>query len=261
MAFEVLYDSSLLPQCEILGISVLEQGLCGVVNDCPLRFRSPIQTDNIDMFAGDDRQLRFFAKDQDGDPVDLTGAIVLLTVKELSSDASPLFTKSTAVDGEGLIGTADDGEAFLFLVPADTSSLIDGGQYVWDISVTLSSGKKFTALTGVLNILLRGERDNIDVYKGDDRDLSFFARDPNLNVVDLTGATITMTVFDGDDVAVITKAGTIVTATDGEGLFTLVPVDTSSLDINQYSWKVVVVRSSKTYTSASGVLNLLLPIA
>jgi uncharacterized protein YlzI (FlbEa/FlbD family) len=41
---------------------------------------------------------------------------------------------------------------FFYLVPADTVSL-EIRQYVYDVKVTLLTGKKYTVLEGVINLL------------------------------------------------------------------------------------------------------------
>ena len=264
MPVEVLYDTSLLPHCELLGIVVWEQQLCGIVDDCALKRRA-LPTDVIDIFSGDNRQLRFFAKDQDGNAVDLTGASALFTVKSLPTDTVPLWTNSTTVPAEGMLGTVTDGELFFFLVPAQTGLLVAGCQYFWDIGVTLSDGRFFTAITGCMNAKRAGCHTGVvDVYIGNNRTLTYSARDPNLNVIDLTGGTLVLSVIDADGTTVISKStavgadGAITVPLDGSAEFYLLPADTSGLPIAQYTWKVVLTRADgKIYTNADGVLNLL----
>lgn len=151
MAIEVLYDPSKLPQCDLLGILTKETKICGIINNCPGR-RNAVPFSTIDLYAANDRQLRVLVRDGNLQIIDLTGATVVFTVKLRSSDATPVITKSTAIASEGMIGAADEGEAFFFIVPSDTDSL-DICQYVWDVTVTLSDGKSYTVATGLLNLL------------------------------------------------------------------------------------------------------------
>jgi hypothetical protein len=107
---------------------------------------------NIEIYQANDRQLRFYARDANLDIVDLTGATCVFSVKENKSSGSFSIQKSTAVSGEGAIGSADQGEAFFYLVPADTSGL-STGQYWFDVKVTLSDTKVYTTVEGYLNLL------------------------------------------------------------------------------------------------------------
>lgn len=151
MAIEVLYDPSKLPQCDLLGILTKETKICGIINNCPGR-REPVPFTTIDLFADNDRQLRLLVRNGNLQIIDLTGATAVFTVKLRKSDTVPIFTKSTAIVGEGMIGAADEGEAFFFIEPSDTDSL-DICQYVWDVTVTLSDGKVYTVSSGLLNLL------------------------------------------------------------------------------------------------------------
>jgi hypothetical protein len=152
MSLEVFYSTASLPQCDLYGIVEVEQKLCGIINNCPLRRRAvPFLT--IDLFRDNDRRLRFFARDADLNIVDLTGATCIFSVKESKSATSFVLQKSTANAGEGMIGSADEGEAFFFIEPTDTVAL-DAGQYVYDVQVILSDGKQYTSVEGYLNLKL-----------------------------------------------------------------------------------------------------------
>ena len=152
MSLEVFYSTASLPQCDLYGIVEIETQLCGIINNCPLRRRAvPFLT--IDLFRDNDRRLRFFARDADMNIVDLTGATCILSVKENKSSTSIVLQKSTAVSGEGMIGSADQGEAFFFIEPADTAGL-DAGQYVYDVQVILADGNQYTTVEGYLNLKL-----------------------------------------------------------------------------------------------------------
>jgi len=150
---QVLYDPTKLHPGELMGVLVAETQLCGIINDHPIRWRkNKVPYEKIEIYADNDRTLRVFIKDGDLNIINLTGATLVLTVKETKNSTSTTFTKSTANPSEGQIGAADEGEAFFFIVPSDTASL-DIRQYVYDVEVTLSSGKKYTVLEGILDLL------------------------------------------------------------------------------------------------------------
>jgi hypothetical protein len=107
----------------------------------------------IDLFRDNDRQLRFFARDPDLNVIDLTGATCIFSVKESKEDTSFAFQLSTAVPADGMIGAADEGEAFFFVKPSDTAGL-SICQYVYDVQVTLGNGKIYTTVEGYLNLKL-----------------------------------------------------------------------------------------------------------
>jgi len=146
----VLYDASQLHPGDLTGILVAETRMCGVVNNYPIG-RNAVPYEEIQLYANNNRTFRVFIRTIALDVVDLTGAVGVFTMKpDFSSPV--VVVKHTDVAGEGQIGAADQGEMFFFLVPADTATL-DIRQYVFDVKVTLSTGKTYTVLTGVLNLL------------------------------------------------------------------------------------------------------------
>ena len=149
---QVWYDPTQLHPGELTGILVAETQLCGIVNDRPVRWRrNKVPYEKIELYADNDRTLRVFVKDGELNIIDLTGATLVLTVKE-TKGGSVVFQKSTSNPSEGAIGAADEGEAFFYIVPSDTASL-DIRQYVYDVEVTLSTAKKYTVLEGIIDLL------------------------------------------------------------------------------------------------------------
>jgi len=146
----VLYDASKLHPDDLNGILVSEKILCGIVNNYPIG-RTAVPFESIDMYANNDRTFRVFVKNPDLNIVDLTDAIGVLTIKEKKNDTSNVLIKSTNIKGEGELGSRDEGEMFFYLVPTDTEDL-SIQQYVYDINVTLKSGKRYTVIEGVLNL-------------------------------------------------------------------------------------------------------------
>jgi hypothetical protein len=151
MPIEVLYDWSSLPECDLVGIVTAETVFCGVINNCPLRRRA-VPFYPMDLYADNNRRLRVYIRDGDLNIVDLTGATCIFTVKMTKNDTSPTIQKSTAVSGEGQIGSPDQGECFFYILPSDTDSLAIA-QYVFDVTVILADGNEYTSVEGVLNLL------------------------------------------------------------------------------------------------------------
>jgi len=106
----------------------------------------------------------------------------------------------------------------------------------------------------------------VDLYIGNDRTLRVYIKDEDLNVVDLTGTTLVLTVRKEAGGAVIfTKStavaaeGAIGAADEGECFFYILPADTASLE-DQYIFDVALTTVAvKTYTVLEGILNLLQP--
>ena len=147
---EVFYDSSLLPvEGDLVGIIETEKRMVGTISNAR---RSDMVFDNIDIYRNEDRTLRVFLRDGNSDIVDLTGAACVFTVKMSKSDVSSVFSLSTEVIEDGEIGSSGRGECFFYIKPSDTAGL-DIGQYVFDVSVTLSNGKRYVTVEGVVNLL------------------------------------------------------------------------------------------------------------
>ena len=145
-----LYDASQLHPDDLTGIMESETQLCGVVNNYPVG-RSAVPFEPMDIYADSDRTLRVFIKTPDLNIVNLTGAQGLLTIKTDKFALTPVITKTTTDPSQGAIGSPDQGEMFFYLVPSDTSHL-DIRQYVYDVRLTLSTGKTYTVLEGVINL-------------------------------------------------------------------------------------------------------------
>jgi len=147
----VLYNTSQLHPDDLTGILVSESQLCGVVNNYPVG-RSAVPFEPMDIYANNDRTLRVYVKTPDMNIVNMTGAQGLLTVMTDKDATSAVITKTTLNGTQGAIGSPDQGEILFYLVPADTASL-PIRQYVYDVRVTLLTGKKYTVLEGVINLL------------------------------------------------------------------------------------------------------------
>jgi hypothetical protein len=106
----------------------------------------------------------------------------------------------------------------------------------------------------------------VDLYINNNRTLRVFIKDEDLNIIDLTGTTLVLTVRKNTgDAATFTKStavageGAIGAADEGECFFYILPADTASLE-GQYILDVALTTvASKTYTVLEGILNLLQP--
>lgn len=147
----VIYDTSQLHPDDLTGTLTSENRMCGVVNNYPVG-RTAVPYEEIQLYANNDRTLRVFVKTPVLNVVNITGAVGVLTVRSYKEAAVAVITKHTNVAGEGQIGAADEGEMFFYLLPADTVSL-DIRQYVFDVRVTLSTGKTYTIIEGIIDLL------------------------------------------------------------------------------------------------------------
>lgn len=136
----------------------------------------------------------------------------------------------------------------------------------WDINGELV---QFTTLTGIAQTLPTRRRKmpfyTLNMAQGDDRSLRVYVKDPNLDIIDLSGAVgqfFLRTAQKGgaavfDKATNVTGEGQIGAADEGEMFFFIEPSDTSSLDARQYWWMIrVTLSNGKTYSIANGVINL-----
>jgi len=149
MAVEVLYELQKLEPFELIGELVYETKLTGLIDNFPTR-RSAMPYEKIELMADNDRTLRLLIRDKNLDVIDITGGTGVFTVRTKKSGPI-IMAKSTATAAEGTLGAADEGELFFYILPADTISL-DTRQYVFDMQITLSSGKKYTVMEGLINL-------------------------------------------------------------------------------------------------------------
>jgi len=151
MSFDAIYDTSQLHPDDLTGVLVSEDKMCGIINRYPIR-RTAVPYYAIEMYKKNNRTFRVYVKDADLNVINITGAVGIFTVKQSKDSTTTLIQKSTAVPAQGQIGAADEGEMFFYFVPADTLSL-DARQYVFDVKITLSTGKVYTIAEGVIDLL------------------------------------------------------------------------------------------------------------
>ena len=153
---EAYYDTKALHPGDLLGILVRESRFVGIINNFPLR-RHAVPYETMDLYAGNKRRLRVYIKDAALNIINLTGALCVFSLRH-QKGGPIVFQKDTNVSGQGMIGSADQGECFFFIDPTDTQKL-DIAQYVFDVTVTLAgpdgpwTDGPYTTVEGVINLL------------------------------------------------------------------------------------------------------------
>lgn len=104
---------------------------------------SPANT--ITMTAGTSKTFNLTVTDCDGNPVDITGARIIFTVKGCVDDTQPIIQKDSNNPLEIVLTLPRLGQAQIYLQPADTLNL-DPGEYVFDVWVILPSGKRYQVI-------------------------------------------------------------------------------------------------------------------
>jgi len=112
----------------------------------------PICCTQKSMFKGDHRTFLLTVKDQNGVVVDITGATIIFSLKADPTNATALVEKISTDINEIEITNPTQGEAEIYLIPADTSDL-EPGIYFYDVELTTTSGKVYTLVKGELNLL------------------------------------------------------------------------------------------------------------
>jgi len=83
--------------------------------------------------------------DSDGKASDLTGARVVLTVKETVADTNPIIQKISDFPAQAEVTVPRSGKAKIYLIPSDTQTLAIK-QYVFDVWIILPNGKRFAVV-------------------------------------------------------------------------------------------------------------------
>ena len=101
------------------------------------------------MYSGDTKLLEITVLDQDGDPVDLTGATVKWQMAKKVTSDTPVLSKEI---GSGVvIMNPTAGRFDISLQPADTAAI--KGAYYHEAEITESGGDVATVLAGTITIL------------------------------------------------------------------------------------------------------------
>ena len=118
---EAIYDMTRMYPYDLQGILITKTDMYGMVNNHPVG-RDAVPYESIDMYAKNNRTFRVYVKDADLNVVNVAGCTAIFTFKKTKSDAA-LSAKSTAVVGQGAIGSPDQGELIFYILPADTVNL------------------------------------------------------------------------------------------------------------------------------------------
>jgi len=94
---------------------------------------------------GDAIPFSFTFKDENGDAVNLTGALLSFTIKENLSDAdaAAVYAKDVTSHDDAVNGLTS------FVVPAAETALLSG-EYYYDIQIVWANGRPATILKGVM---------------------------------------------------------------------------------------------------------------
>ena len=96
----------------------------------------------------DDKTFTFYFYDENGDAIDLTGAVLYTTVKQNIDDLDANAKISTTL---AVTAPATDGIATWTIVPADTQYL--SGLYYWDVQLKSVTGKITTLIRDMLEVV------------------------------------------------------------------------------------------------------------
>ena len=149
MSISVHYNADHAHPMELEGEITFEDILSGVIEDNEIERVGVMNTENLAIPHGDDRQLRVYLRNPNNDVVSSTDSSSVLEIRETKSGA---VTKSLSTDvpAEGMLGDQQDGELFFFLTTAD----LEVRQYTYRILTTLPTNKTYTVSRGLLNITL-----------------------------------------------------------------------------------------------------------
>lgn len=96
----------------------------------------------------DDKTFTFYFYDENGDPINLTGAALYTTVKQNIDDTDANAKISSTLS---VTVPATSGIATWAIVPADTQYL--SGLYYWDVQMKSAAGKITTLIRDMLEVV------------------------------------------------------------------------------------------------------------
>jgi len=110
-----------------------------------MRFKS------LGLYAGSDKTYKAVVLDRQLNPINVYGAVGVMSWKRIKEDTTFVLQKHTNVPSEGSIGAPDQGELLFYIVPDDTDAL-EIRQYVFDVKLTLPTGKTYTVAEGTIQL-------------------------------------------------------------------------------------------------------------
>jgi len=114
-----------------------------------------IDLSNLEIIRGDSEPFEITLADEDGAPIDLTGAIIYFTVKKRKSDSDANASISKVITDHT---SPENGESLISLTAEDTN--IEPGTYFWDIQID-RDGDIDSVKYGILKVFS-------DVTRGDE---------------------------------------------------------------------------------------------
>jgi len=99
----------------------------------------------IEIFRGDNKTYEVTVVDADGDAFNLTGALIIFSVKSSNNDATYKIQLSTDDAAEIEITDAAGGIFKIYIVPGDTNDYTPV-KWIYDVEVQIS-GKTYTIIT------------------------------------------------------------------------------------------------------------------
>jgi len=110
----------------------------------------------IVMFLGNSEEFELEVTDDNDDPVPITDAEIIFSVKADFDDENYIFQRKNSFAGGGdteiKITDGANGEAEIYLVPDNTKDL-SAGTYVYDVWVKLTTGQERTVVQNRLFLL------------------------------------------------------------------------------------------------------------
>jgi hypothetical protein len=107
---------------------------------------SHIQTQRIHRFAGDTNPIQFTIS-RDGAPLDLTGALLYLTV---DPEPAPIDSETNVLQLEGVIADAPGG--VVQFTPTEEQAEIEPGKYRYDVLLVEASGAQHIVIRGRFDV-------------------------------------------------------------------------------------------------------------
>ena len=100
---------------------------------------------SVQLIRGTSKTLQLSVVDSNRKPVNLSGATIIMTVKNTVDNLKNVFQKTTNDPTQILITDPFGGIAQIFINPSDTQYL-DIKQYVFDVWVILTSGARYAVV-------------------------------------------------------------------------------------------------------------------
>ncbi len=97
----------------------------------------------VEIISGTSKTLQVAVTDLDGNPVDITGSRIVLSVKLSSEDRNPLIQKTTDDPAQARLTKPQGGLAEIYFKPADTQNLDFRLDYLFDIWLITAAGDRF----------------------------------------------------------------------------------------------------------------------